>query len=133
MHRLPSGWRSKWPLKSSPWRSDGRDHVRTSGTISRISASRWIREIGPNDGPSFPPGDADAETGRRGAFLEKASLRGADLRGAYLRVARLDGADLSGADLRDVEGLAQVQVDAGVCDRRTKLPEGFHSRAHDGG
>src|SRR5512132_1841393 len=79
------------------------------------------------------PGDGDAETGRRGAFLEKASLRGADVRRAYLRVARLDGADLSGADLRDVEGLAQMQVDAAVCDRRTKLPEGFRSRAHDGG
>ena len=68
-----------------------------------------------------------------GAFLGKASLRGANLRGAYLRVARLDGTDLSGADLRGVEGLTQMQVNAAVCDRQTTLPEGFHSRAHDGG
>ena len=53
--------------------------------------------------------------------------------GAYLRLARLDGADLSGADLRDVEGLAQKQIDVAVCDQQTKLPDGFQIRAHDGG
>ena len=32
--------------------------------------------------------------GSGGAFLVKASLRGADLRGAYMRLAKLDGAGL---------------------------------------
>jgi uncharacterized protein YjbI with pentapeptide repeats len=60
-------------------------------------------------------------------------LRGADLRGAYLRVARLDGADLSAADLRGVAGLTQRQVDAAICDRQTKLPDGIRNRGLDVG
>ena len=62
--------------------------------------------------------------------LAKLSTTGGGLPHAGVR---LDGADLSAADLRGVVGLTHRQLDAAVCDRHTKLPDGFRDRGLDVG
>lgn len=78
-----------------------------------------------------------------GAILRESSLVGADLSGVTLyhadliavnfSRARLSGADLNGADLRyanltTTTGLKQHQLDHGIVDGKTQLPEGFRRR-----
>ena len=74
----------------------------------------------------------------RGTVLSGCMLMGAEFAAANFFKAVLDGADvdranLSAADLRGVAGLSHRQVDAAVCDRHTKLPDGFRDRGLDVG
>jgi len=65
-----------------------------------------------------------------GTDLSGVTLYHADLIGANLSRARLGGADLNGADFRYANlthtiGLNQKQLDRGIVNERTLLPEGF--------
>ncbi len=85
---------------------------------------------------------------RRGPYLRRANLEGADLRGAdlsnsnlaraNLKGANLTGAnlkntvlfraDLRGADLTDAKGLKQDRLNRACGDATTKLPRGLRVR-----
>ncbi|MCM3784168.1 pentapeptide repeat-containing protein [Neobacillus mesonae] len=66
----------------------------------------------------------------RGAYLIAADLRDADLRGADLIGADFRDTDLRGADLTDCLFLTQVQLNAAVGDKRTKLPAALQHPSH---
>jgi uncharacterized protein YjbI with pentapeptide repeats len=74
-------------------------------------------------------------TDLRRASLRAALLIGADLRGADLTLADLTGADLRGARLAgaDLSGslfATQSQLDAGLGDATTQLPDGLRRPTH---
>ena len=58
--------------------------------------------------------------------LSGANLAGADFGGANLYFANLRGADLRGANLSQALDLYKAVVYGALCDKKTKLPPGFH-------
>ncbi|NMO97999.1 pentapeptide repeat-containing protein [Paenibacillus lemnae] len=66
----------------------------------------------------------------RGVYFIASDLRGADLRFADVIGADFRDADISGADLSDVLFLTQMQVNAAIGDKLTKLPPYFDTPDH---
>jgi hypothetical protein len=99
------------------------------------SASARLRRHGPSyrredlagrDLRRWMLGDADL----RGALLIRADLREQDLGRADLLGADLRDADLRGADLGEVQFLSQSQLNAGLGDEHTTVPEGLRRPGH---
>ena len=107
------------------------------GTVGVLlaEASRLVRGDGRDLSHADLVGRRFREDDLRACDLHGALLLGADLHGAVLDRtdllgADLRGCDLRGADLRTALFLTQVQVDAGLGDAHTLLPEPLTRPSH---